>query len=232
MTNSTHTTAYTTIGTSVVKNCTIEGELVGAVGLVFRRGETEVELSLAEPTLGSVLAFYRSCQRGNLLAPEGIVAQWDTNPSFASGRDRVTHEVSPQVIYKLLKHCITHDVNPSTIDGHFWCLNMTSEQRAFVFDFQVLHADSKRWLGLVIVESWDGSETRIRGKDLLNSSHSLASATPFSDIIGGRFRLVTATSDQSRLVEMSDEDHITWVHSVVELRSIMSGANLFGGRNN
>jgi hypothetical protein len=69
-------------------------------------------------------------------------------------------------------------------------------------------------------------------KDLLNSSHSLASATPFSDIIGGRFHLVTATSDQSRLVEMSDEDHITWVDSVVELRSIMPGANLFGGRNN
>jgi hypothetical protein len=80
MKNSTHTAAYTTIGTSVVKNCTNEGELVGAVGLVFRRGETEVELSLAEPSLGSALAFYRGCQRGNLLAPEGIVAEWDTTP--------------------------------------------------------------------------------------------------------------------------------------------------------
>jgi hypothetical protein len=39
---------------------------------------------------------------------------------------------------------------------------MTFEERAFVFDFQVLHADSKRRLGLVIVESWDGWETRIR----------------------------------------------------------------------
>jgi hypothetical protein len=114
MKNSTHTAAYITIGTSVVKNCTIEGELVGAVGLVFRRGETEVELSLAEPTLGSALAFYRGCQRGNLLAPEGIVAQWDTTPHLHLGRDRVTHEISPQTIYKLLKHCITHDVNPSS----------------------------------------------------------------------------------------------------------------------
>jgi hypothetical protein len=69
---------------------------------------------------------------------------------------------------------------------------MTFGERAFVFDFQVLHADSKR--RLVIVESWDGSETRIRGEDLLNSSHSLASATPFSDIIGGTSDLATATS--------------------------------------
>ena len=69
---------------------------------------------------------------------------------------------------------------------------MTFEGRLFVFDFQVLHADSKR--RLVIVESWDGSATGIRGEDLLNSSHSLASATPFSDIIGEKSFLVIATS--------------------------------------
>jgi hypothetical protein len=85
---------------------------------------------------------------------------------------------------------------------------MTFDGRLFVFDFQVLHAESKRRLG--IVESWDGSETRIRGEDLLKSSHSLASATPFSDIIGGTSDLVPPPAAQSRLVEMSDEDRITW----------------------
>ena len=64
MKNSTHTVAYTTIGTSVVKNCAKEGELVGAVGLMFFRGETEVELSLAEPTLGSALSFCRFAVSG------------------------------------------------------------------------------------------------------------------------------------------------------------------------
>jgi hypothetical protein len=56
-----------------------------------------------------------------------------------------------------------------------------------------------RFFMQIVSEGWyrgelDGSETRIRGEDLLNSSHSLASATPFSDIIGGRLDLVAATS--------------------------------------
>jgi hypothetical protein len=54
------TTAYTVIGIRVVKNVANEGELVPCVA---RNGDTEVELSLAEPTLGSLLVFWYSRQR-------------------------------------------------------------------------------------------------------------------------------------------------------------------------
>jgi hypothetical protein len=58
MKNSTPTAAYTAIGTIVLKNAENDAELEPEVGLDTRSGETEVELSLAEPTLGSLLAFY------------------------------------------------------------------------------------------------------------------------------------------------------------------------------
>jgi hypothetical protein len=56
------TTAYIAMGTRVVNNVTIEGELFpdGA-----RRGDTEVELSRADPTRGSLLVF---CQDGSASA--------------------------------------------------------------------------------------------------------------------------------------------------------------------
>jgi hypothetical protein len=44
---------------SVVKNVANEGELVACVA---RNGETEVELSLAEPTRGSLLLLLLFCQ--------------------------------------------------------------------------------------------------------------------------------------------------------------------------
>jgi hypothetical protein len=53
------TAAYTEIGTRVVNSVANEGELDPDVA---RNGETEVELSRAEPTLGSLLVFCQRCQ--------------------------------------------------------------------------------------------------------------------------------------------------------------------------
>jgi hypothetical protein len=55
----TQTAAYTEIGIRVVKKVANEGELVPCVA---RNGDTEVELSLAEPTLGSLLVFCQGRQ--------------------------------------------------------------------------------------------------------------------------------------------------------------------------
>jgi hypothetical protein len=56
----TQTVAYIVIGTRVVNSVAKEGEFVPDVAL---KGDTEVELSRAEPTLGSSLVF---CQERQL----------------------------------------------------------------------------------------------------------------------------------------------------------------------
>jgi hypothetical protein len=61
------TAAYTEIGTRVVNNVANEGELVPDVA---RNGDTEVELSRAEPTLGSLLVF---CQGRQLSSAGGVL---------------------------------------------------------------------------------------------------------------------------------------------------------------
>jgi hypothetical protein len=53
------TAAYTEIGTRVVNRVANDGELFPDVA---RKGDTEVELSRAEPTLGSLLVFWQGCQ--------------------------------------------------------------------------------------------------------------------------------------------------------------------------
>jgi hypothetical protein len=64
----TQTAAYTEIGMRVVKKVANEGELVLCVA---RNGDTEVELSLAEPTRGSLLVFCQGRQLcGRLSAPQ------------------------------------------------------------------------------------------------------------------------------------------------------------------
>jgi hypothetical protein len=62
--NPTHTVAYIAMGAKLMKRAEKEAELTGVVG--FRRGDTVVELSLADPTLGS-----SPCQKVNCCSSGG-----------------------------------------------------------------------------------------------------------------------------------------------------------------
>lgn len=96
------------MGTRVVNNVTIEGELFPDVA---RRGDTEVELSRADPTRGSLLVF---CQ------DRSASARVLGNDPISIRGGIATHKLPPQVLYKAHEDRISHCEERSCDRGSLW----------------------------------------------------------------------------------------------------------------
>ena len=85
-----------------MNSVTIEGELLPDVA---RKGDTEVELSRADPTRGSLLVFCqdRSASAGGFLRPRVF-----GNDPISILRGIATHKLPAQVLYKAHKDRIGH----------------------------------------------------------------------------------------------------------------------------
>jgi len=93
----------------VVKNVANEGELVACVA---RNGDTAVELSLEEPTRGSLLLLF--CQRSSALRgafspPQlrGVLGNLDRDLRLIWG-GTATHTLPPQVLHEAHEDSIGH----------------------------------------------------------------------------------------------------------------------------
>jgi hypothetical protein len=84
----------------------MDGELVPCVA---RNADTEVELSLAEPTLGSLLVFCQGRQFcGRLFCATGTVQGLVASRSHLGDGQGSTHKLPPQMLHEALEDDIGH----------------------------------------------------------------------------------------------------------------------------